>query len=447
VIADLKPYPALKPSGVPWLGEVPEHWEVAPGKRFIRSLPTGVAPIKNVAVGESSPGLVPSFSASGQDVWLPRACGSGSALILSAVGARSGRTFLAPSGEWGLVANTQAFRVGVSQDTRFWWYLVNTPQWWDREGSAQPYVRVAPTLSKKCAVPPSEEQRAIVRFLDWVDGRIGKAVGLKEREIALLEEQKQAIITEAVTRGLDKSVALKPSGVPWLGEVPEHWYVRRAKYLFHIVNQRSRSGREELLSVSARRGVVLRSTASVSMFKAGSYIGHKLCWPGDLVINSLWAWAGGLGFSTDHGLVSTAYSVYRPNAEYVRYANYWNALLRSRAYNWEFMTRSKGVWKSRLQLADGVFMSMRILVPPLDEQEAIVRFLNAETARIDRVGDQLRREVELLGEYRTRLISDLVTGKLDVREAAKGLPEQPGDLEHSEADAGGQEPLEQAEAA
>ena len=94
--------------------------------------------------------------------------------------------------------------------------------------------------------------------------------------------------------------AMKDSGVPWLGQVPEHWDIKRAKNLFRCVDVRSEIGEEELLTVSSERGVVPRRSATVTMFKAESYVGHKLCWPGDLVVNSLWAWARGLGVSQFH---------------------------------------------------------------------------------------------------------------------------------------------------
>ena len=106
--------------------------------------------------------------------------------------------------------------------------------------------------------------------------------------------------------------AYKPSGVEWLGNVPAHWEMRRGKHLFQPIDVRSDTGDEELLTVSAQRGVVPRESANVTMFKAESYAGYKLCWPGDVVINSLWAWAHGLGVSQHHGIVSSAYGVYRP---------------------------------------------------------------------------------------------------------------------------------------
>jgi type I restriction enzyme S subunit len=145
---------------------------------------------------------------------------------------------------------------------------------------------------------------------------------------------------------------IKDSGVPWLGEVPEHWAVKRGKAIFRCIDVRSSTGTEELLTVSSDRGVVPRSSATVTMFKAESYVGYKLCWPGDLVINSLWAWGRGLGVSRHHGIVSSAYGVYRLRPQYVDYARYIHELVRSAPFNWELQVRSKGIWISRLQLQD-----------------------------------------------------------------------------------------------
>src|SRR5437773_82393 len=114
----------------------------------------------------------------------------------------------------------------------------------------------------------------------------------------------------------------KESGLRWLGRVPAHWNIQRAKHLFQCIDVRTTTGSEELLTVSAERGVVPRSSMKVTMFKAESYVGHKLCWPDDLVINSLWAWGRGLGVTKHHGIVSSAYGVYRLRTELDGYANF-----------------------------------------------------------------------------------------------------------------------------
>lgn len=209
--------------------------------------------------------------------------------------------------------------------------------------------------------------------------------------------------------------ATKPSGLPWLGDVPEHWEVRRSKWVFEPIDIRSETGEEELLTVSSDDGVIPRSSREVTMFQAESYVGHKLCWPGDLVINSLWAWANGLGFSRYHGIVSTAYGVYRPYSEYRPVWRYLDLALRSGVYQWEFQVRSKGIWTSRLQLTDSSFLDMPVLLPPLPEQRAIVRFLDHAGGKIRRFIRAKERLIELLEEQKQALIHEAVTGRIDVR--------------------------------
>ena len=183
--------------------------------------------------------------------------------------------------------------------------------------------------------------------------------------------------------GLRPYASTKNVDLEWLDAVPDHWAVRRAKQLMRPVDVRSRTGGEELLTVSSERGIVPRSTASVSMFEAESYVGHKLCWPDDLVINCLWAWARGLGVSSCHGIVSTAYGVYRRRSEFDLNPRFVHYLVRSDSFQWELQVRSKGIWKSRLQLTDTAFLDAPLPVPPLAEQHAIVRYLDHVDRRIN----------------------------------------------------------------
>ena len=214
-------------------------------------------------------------------------------------------------------------------------------------------------------------------------------------------------------RDLKPYVEYHKVALPWLEEVPAHWAVTRAKNILRPIDVRSAHGDEELLTVSSARGVVPRSSASVSMFQAESYAGHKLCWPGDLVINSLWAWGRGLGVSRLHGIVSTAYGVYRPRSQESIEASYLNALARSDAFQWELQVRSRGVWKSRLQLTDDRFLGAPLLVPPAVEQAAIVKYLAHAHARMDRAIAAKRKLIALLEEQKQAIINQAVTRGLD----------------------------------
>jgi len=205
----------------------------------------------------------------------------------------------------------------------------------------------------------------------------------------------------------------KESGLPWLGQVPNHWEIKRAKSIFRRVDKRSTTGKEELLTVSSARGIVPRKTANVTMFKAESYLGYKLCWPGDLVINSLWAWAGGLGVSNHHGIISSAYGVYRVRPDVKLTPTFVHEFVRSASFHWELRVRSKGVWTSRLQLTDISFLEAPIQIPPPAEQGAIVRFLDWANGRLERAIRAKRKVIALLNEQKQAVIHRAVTCGLD----------------------------------
>ena len=205
----------------------------------------------------------------------------------------------------------------------------------------------------------------------------------------------------------------KPSGIPWLGTVPEHWDVYRGKALLSPIDIRSKTGDEELLTVSARHGVIPRKSTDVTMFKAESYVHYKLCWPGDLVINSLWAWAHALGVSEHHGIVSTAYGVYRPRPYPRIHTRFIHVFVRSVPFQWELQVRSKGIWVSRLQLTDEAFLDAPFPVPPLPEQAAIVRYLSHVNERICRYVNGKEELIRLLEEDRRAVIHRAVTRGLD----------------------------------
>ena len=278
-------------------------------------------------------------------------------------------------------------------------------------------------------VPPLPEQAAIVRFLDHADRRIRRYIRTKEKLIALLEEQKQAIIHEAVTGRIDVRTgrpypAYRDSGVEWLGDVPEHWEVRAAKWYFREADDRSMAGSEELLSVSHITGVTPRSEKqNVTMFMAESHVGYKVCAPGDMVVNTMWAWMAALGIARQTGIVSPSYAVYRPHRSSRLNGEYADMLLRTAAYQNEYRCRSTGIRSSRLRLYPEEFLRISLLCPPPEEQGAMVEFVKraAETTvrYIDRTHDQIAR----LEDYRGQLVADVVTGKLDVREAAARLSE------------------------
>ncbi len=205
----------------------------------------------------------------------------------------------------------------------------------------------------------------------------------------------------------------------WLPAVPEHWNEQRAKTFFREVDERSRTGKEELLSVSHLTGVTPRSQKKVMMFKAASYVGSKLCRPGDIVINTLWAWMAALGASKHVGIVSPAYGVYRPHHADSFNPAYLDYLLRTRAYVTEYIGRSTGIRSSRLRLYPSQFLDIALIQPPRPEQDQMVSYLRAQDAHIARFIKTKRDLIKLLTEQKLRIIDHAIARGLDAAVALK----------------------------
>jgi type I restriction enzyme S subunit len=435
MIDKLKPYTKYKNSGLPWLDVVPEHWDMVPNRALMQD--------QRQVVGENAAdytllsltlrGIIPrnmenpkgKFPAQFNTYKVVRP----EDMVFCLFDIDETPRGVGHSKLKGMI--TGAYDVfspcmGINPRFLYLYYLFV-----DEGKLLKPlYTGLRKTIQRgvfaslKAPLPPLDEQVAIVRFLDHANRRIDRFIRAKKKVIVLLYEQKQSIIHRAVTRGLDPNAPLKPSGILWLGDIPSHWVALRAKYVFREVDERSTTGAEELLSVSHITGITPRSEKNITMFKASSYVGHKLCRPGDLVINTMWAWMAALGVSSITGIVSPAYAVYRPLNPDKLINEYIDCLLHTHSYVSEYMCRSTGVRSSRLRLYPEEFFKIPILLPPVEEQKGIVRQISTETADLSTAITRTEREIALLREYRTRLIADVVTGKIDVREAAKDLPDE-----------------------
>jgi type I restriction enzyme, S subunit len=430
----LEPYQELRDSGVAWLGMVPAHWGVRRLGSLTRprtergrpDLPLLSVVREKGVIPRSSMGADENHNFVPDDLSNYKVTRKGD-LVINKMKAWQGSLGLAPMD--GIVSPAYYVLQFGMADPKFGQALLRSRPYVNFFAQASDGVRIGQwdlAIDRMKAipvvVPPPADQSLIVKFIEHVDLRIARYMKAKQRLIRLLDEQRQAIIVHAVTQGLEDGVQTRPSPIEGLGaEIPAHWQARRAKFVFRPVDIRSDDGSETLLTVSSADGVVPRAGRQITMFMAASYVGHKLCWPGDLVINSLWAWARGLGFSQHHGIVSTAYGVYRLRAPYREHYEYLDLLLRSNAYKWQFTVRSKGIWKSRLQLTDDSFLDMPILLPPPSEAAQIVQSIKSRTADVSRSIEVAQRQLDLMREFRVRLIADVVTGQVDVRSAKTEL--------------------------
>ncbi len=421
-----------------WLGKIPAHWEVWRTKHLLRERKQKGFPDEPLLAATQTKGVVRKEQYENRtvlalkDLHLLKLVRVGDFVI----SLRSFQGGIEYAREQGIIspAYTVLYPYDSSNQQYLAWLFKSKPYIDNlalfvtgiRQGQNIDYGRLS---RSDLPLPSPAEQAAIARFLDHIDRRIRRYNRAKRKLIALLEEQKQALIQRAVTRGLDPNVRLKPSDLEWLGQVPEHWEIKRAKYYLREVNERSTTGEEELLSVSHITGVTPRSQKNITMFMASSYIGHKLCQPGDLAVNTMWVWMGALGIAKQPGIISPSYSVYRLLASDAFVPDFLDNLLRTKPYISEYVLRSTGIRSSRLRVYPEEFLKIRLVRPPYEEQVRIVEAIAQKTHHIDQTIAQTQREIDLVREYRTRLIADVVTGKLDVRQAAANLPEEIAEIE------------------
>jgi type I restriction enzyme, S subunit len=274
-------------------------------------------------------------------------------------------------------------------------------------------------------IPPPAEQAAIVRFVSAVDRRVNQLLRAKRRLIELLVEQKQAIITDAVTRGMDAGTRKRASGVDWLGDVPSHWEVVRAKYLMSIVDRRSSSGSEVLLSMRKYHGLVPYHEHFSKPPQAATLVGFKIVEPGHVVVNRMQAGFGLIFTARCQGLVSPDFGVFESNGRVI--PEYLGEFLRSHRVRAKLHTESKGLGTGKtgfMRLYDDKLGTVHLTFPPdVGEQRLILERVAEGSKEIEQSIEVAEREISLIREYRTRMMFDVVTGKLDVRAIAQLLPD------------------------
>ena len=261
-------------------------------------------------------------------------------------------------------------------------------------------------------VPPRREQDQIVRYLDWQTSKINRLINAKKRIISLLEEQKQAAIAYVVTRGLDQDVELIDSGMDYIGKVPAHWKV----LLNHrIYKEKSRKfvGEETVLSLSQKDGLLPYENLKERSLHTASYENWKLVFPNDLVLNRFKAHLGVFFSSNYRGIVTFHYGVYEPIMKIE--SKYYEALYHTPEFRRIFASKSNGMTVGLQNLSNTNFYSVYTVYPPYEEQCQIVCKIEKIEEKYRDLIAKINQEIDCLHEYRTSLISDIVTGQVDVR--------------------------------
>ena len=261
-------------------------------------------------------------------------------------------------------------------------------------------------------LPPLAEQEKIVSYLEDKTSKIDAYVADKEKEIELLQELKQKTIADAVTKGLNPDAKMKDSGISWIGEIPEHWETRRAKFMF-IKNKRERRPEDEVITCFRDGQVTLRKNRRLTGFtESEKYDGYQGIRKGDLVIHQMDAFAGSIGVSDSDGMGTSVYHCCTPTGDYNVY--YYAYLIRQMALSGFIQSLYKGIRERSSDFSFPVFGNQFLLIPPKDEQQSIVAYIEEKCEKIDKLASELQSEIDYLKEYKQRLIADCVTGQVKV---------------------------------
>lgn len=440
-------YPMYKPSGVDWIGAIPTHWDVSPFKWQIERNDGGVwgddpDGKQDTIVLRSTEQTVdghwrmedPASRKLSESERAAALLSEGDLVVTKSSGSslHIGKTTIVSKEIADLGCCYSNFMQRVRTKPEFMpklaWYLMNNDitrlQFDLLSNSTTGLANLNGTMIDQVlvAVPPAYEQTSITAFLDRETAKIDALVEEQKRLIELLKEKRHAVISQAVTKGLDPNVPMKDSGVEWLGEVPAHWPTSRLANLYSDTDER---GNDDLpvLTVSIHDGVSDDELDEADMdrkvTRSEDKTKYKRVQPGDLVYNMMRAWQGGFGTVTVDGMVSPAYVVARPRTPFP--TAFIESILRTPNAIEEMRGRSRGVTDFRLRLYWEEFKEIVVPLPPKAEVEAILEHLREWNSRVADTVSAAEDCISILQERRSALISAAITGKIDVR----GLAPQP----------------------
>lgn len=442
----MKRYESYKNSGVGWIGEIPSHWKVerlAGYINFSKGLPITKADLIAEGVPVISYGQIHSkentaitlkdsllrFVSSKYKETTPQCLLKKYDLVF----ADTSEDF---EGAGNFVLNDRDEDVFAGYHTMvvrllnkgninpiYLAHLLNSNSLRNQTRSEVDGVKVY-TISKqiikllRIVIPPSSEQQAIVDYLKDKTLKIEQYVSARERERELLSSLKQSEIANVVTKGLNPNVRMKDSGIPWIGLIPEHWDIKRAKFMFHKEKRNVREC-DEVITCFRDGTVTLRKNRRTAGFTESlTEYGYQGIRKGDLVIHQMDAFAGSIGVSDSDGKGTSVYHCCTPFGNFD--VHYYAYVLRRMAQSGFIQSLYRGIRERSSDFKFPVFGNQYLPVPPIEEQQAIVQFIDNKRKKIDQYMADLQAEIDYLKEFKQRLISDVVTGQICVAELQKG---------------------------
>lgn len=426
----MKKYESYKDSGVGWIGKIPSHWSCVPFRRIAKVQCNLVRPSENLTMFQISPDSIEKNSGK---IIKTRTVEEAKVdsdnhrfykgqILYSKIRPLLNKVTIAP---YDGLCSADMYPISTIENTEYVMYYMLSEAFLSSvknivaDRVKMPKINQDELKNTDFVIPPFSEQQVIVDYLKDKTLKIEQYVSARERERELLDSLKQSEIANVVTKGLNPNVRMKDSGIPWIGMIPEHWEVKRLRHFIKFVSVKGH-GEKPLLSVTREQGVIERNVESKEEnhnFIPDDLSGYKLVRKGQFVINKMKSWQGSYGVSDYEGIVSPAYYVCDLTFPCKKF---FSMAIRSKAYIPFFTQYSKGIRVDQWDLSPIGLKSIPFIVPPIEEQQAIVDYIEAKLSKIDSCMADLQAEIDYLKEFKQRLIRDVVTGQICVAKPQKG---------------------------
>ena len=424
-------YDKYRDSGIEWIGEIPDSWNVKRLK-VLASIQTGNTPpkenssenyyaeqgflwVKPDNLDNFNPIKTTNEYLNNEGIKIARVVPANTPLICC----------IGSIGKFGVSNKSVAFNQQINAilfnkelvNTRFGLYYLSSKEeqhWFYSNGNVVKILNAQNQGKICCTCPSMSEQEAIAGYLDRKCGAIDETIEKQKSVIEKLKEYKQSIITKAVTKGLDKSAPMKDSGIEWIGQIPQHWDTCKIKHKFYLSSEINYDPTATLLSLFTHIGVRPRTEMEDKGNKAQTVIGYSLVKNGDIIVNKLLAWMGAIGLSDYNGATSPDYDIYRLRNVTDNNAKYYHYLFRSNNFKDECYKYGRGIMLMRLRTYPEEFLNIFIPNITKAQQNDIVEFLDKKCSEIDKTIEDKEKLIEKLVEYKKSLIYECVTGKRKV---------------------------------
>ena len=421
----MKKYCEYKASGIGWIGEVPEHWKRKTLRHYLKMVSVKGFPEEQLLSVVREQGVIIRNTESLEENhnFIPDDL-SGYKLV------KKGQFAINKMKSWQGSYGVSQYHGIVSPAYYVCDLNFDNKRFFNEAIRSQVYIPFFTQYSKGIRVgqwdlspiglksipfiePPIEEQQHIVSFLDEKTAKIDEYIDKKNKEIEALKEWKKALIAHVVTKGLNTNAKMKDSGVSWIGEIPEHWELRRAKYMFKK-HKRAVRDTDEVITCFRDGEVTLRKNRRTTGFTESlTEVGYQGIRKGDLVIHQMDAFAGAIGISDSDGKGTSVYHCCTPVGNF--YTRFYLYVIRQMAYSGFIQSLYRGIRERSSDFNYQVFGNQFLYIPPIEEQKEIVEYIDAATTKADKMIVELTNHVESMKEYKQRLIADVVTGKINVQ--------------------------------